>query len=321
MKLQMKLMVALLASLAWSVGSSQTFPNKPLKLVVPYAPGGVGDVTARLVAQKMSEDLGQAVVIENKPGAGLTPGMEYVKNSPADGYTMVIAGNGQALARSLFKSLPYDIVKDFTHVSSIGTYDIALVTAPNSPLNSIAEVLRFAKNNPGKLNIGTISVGSTQNLSAELFKSMGGIDITVIPFKSSAEVVSNVMSGEIQLGFENFTPMMGNIKSNTIKVIAIGSSKRFQGLPQIPTISESGLANYEATSWNGISVPAKTPSAVVQRLNKSIQLALEALSVKSRMLELGVTPRPSTPEEMQDWINADIKKWGTIIDNAKIEKQ
>jgi tripartite-type tricarboxylate transporter receptor subunit TctC len=321
MKLQMKLMVALLASLAWSVGSSQTFPNKPLKLVVPYAPGGVGDVTARLVAQKMSEDLGQAVVIENKPGAGLTPGMEYVKNSPADGYTMVIAGNGQALARSLFKSLPYDIVKDFTHVSSIGTYDIALVTAPNSPLNSIAEVLRFAKNNPGKLNIGTISVGSTQNLSAELFKSMGGIDITVIPFKSSAEVVSNVMSGEIQLGFENFTPMMGNIKSNTIKVIAIGSSKRFQGLPQIPTISESGLANYEATSWNGISVPAKTPSAVVQRLNKSIQLALEAPSVKSRMLELGVTPRPSTPEEMQDWINADIKKWGTIIDNAKIEKQ
>lgn len=321
MKLQMKLMVALLASLAWGVGSSQTFPNKPLKLVVPYAPGGVGDVTARLVAQKMSEDLGQAVVIENKPGAGLTPGMEYVKNSPADGYTMVIAGNGQALARSLFKSLPYDIVKDFTHVSSIGTYDIALVTAPNSPLNSIAEVLRFAKNNPGKLNIGTISVGSTQNLSAELFKSMGGIDITVIPFKSSAEVVSNVMSGEIQLGFENFTPMMGNIKSNTIKVIAIGSSKRFQGLPQIPTISESGLANYEATSWNGISVPAKTPSAVVQRLNKSIQLALEAPSVKSRMLELGVTPRPSTPEEMQDWINADIKKWGTIIDNAKIEKQ
>ena len=321
MKLQMKLMVALLASLAWSVGSSQTFPNKPLKLVVPYAPGGVGDVTARLVAQKMSEDLGQAVVIENKPGAGLTPGMEYVKNSPADGYTMVIAGNGQALARSLFKSLPYDIVKDFTHVSSIGTYDIALVTAPNSPLNSIAEVLRFAKNNPGKLNIGTISVGSTQNLSAELFKSMGGIDITVIPFKSSAEVVSNVMSGEIQLGFENFTPMMGNIKSNTIKVIAIGSSKRFQGLPQIPTISESGLVNYEATSWNGISVPAKTPSAVVQRLNKSIQLALEAPSVKSRMLELGVTPRPSTPEEMQDWINADIKKWGTIIDNAKIEKQ
>jgi tripartite-type tricarboxylate transporter receptor subunit TctC len=321
MKLQMKLMVALLASLAWGVVSSQTFPNKPLKLVVPYAPGGVGDVTARLVAQKMSEDLGQAVVIENKPGAGLTPGMEYVKNSPADGYTMVIAGNGQALARSLFKSLPYDIVKDFTHVSSIGTYDIALVTAPNSPLNSIAEVLRFAKNNPGKLNIGTISVGSTQNLSAELFKSMGGIDITVIPFKSSAEVVSNVMSGEIQLGFENFTPMMGNIKSNTIKVIAIGSSKRFQGLPQIPTISESGLANYEATSWNGISVPAKTPSAVVQRLNKSIQLALEAPSVKSRMLELGVTPRPSTPEEMQDWINADIKKWGTIIDNAKIEKQ
>jgi hypothetical protein len=300
---------------------AQVFPNKPLKLVVPYAAGGVGDVTARLVAQKMSEDLAQPVVIENKPGAGLTPGMEYVKNSPADGYTMVIAGNGQALAKSLFKSLPYDIAKDFAHVSSIGTYDIALITAPNSPFNTIQELLKFAKNNPGKLNIGTISVGSTQNLSAELFKSMSGIELTVIPFKSSAEVLSNVLSGEVQLGFENFTPIMGNIKSNSIKVIAIGSSKRFQGLPQIPTISESGLPNYEATSWNGISVPAKTPLTVIQRLNKSIQLALEAPSVKARMFELGVTPRPSSPEEMQEWINSDIKKWGLIIDNAKIEKQ
>ena len=142
----------------------------------------------------------------------------------------------------------------------------------------------------------------------------------MIPFKSSAEALSNVLSGEVQLGFENFTPIMGNIKSNSIKVIGIGSSKRFLGLPQIPTLAESGLPNYEATSWNGISVPAKTPIAVIQRLNKSIGLALEAPSVKSRMLELGVTPRPSTPEDMQEWINADIKKWGLIIDNAKIEK-
>ena len=300
---------------------AQAFPSTPLKLVVPYAAGGVGDVTARLVAQKMSEDLGQAVVVENKPGAGLTPGMEYVKNAPADGYTMVIAGNGQALAKSLFKSLPYDIAKDFAHVSSIGTYDIALITSPSSPFNTVQELLKYAKSNPGKLNIGTISVGSTQNLSAELFKSMSGIELTVIPFKSSAEVLSNVLSGEVQLGFENFTPIMGNIKSNSIKVIGIGSSKRFQGLPQIPTLAESGLPSYEATSWNGISVPAKTPVAAVQRLNKSIGLALEAPSVKARMLELGVTPRPSTPEDMQEWINADIKKWGLIIDNAKIEKQ
>jgi tripartite-type tricarboxylate transporter receptor subunit TctC len=158
--------------------------------------------------------------------------------------------------------LPYDIVKDFTHVSSIGTYDIALVTSPNSPFNSIQELLKFAKANPGKLNIATISVGSTQNLSAELFRSMSAIDITVVPFKSSAEVLSNVISGEIQLAFENFTPMMGNIKSNTIKVIAIGSSKRFQGFPRFQRLLRVGLPNYEATSWNGVSVPAKTPAAV-----------------------------------------------------------
>jgi tripartite-type tricarboxylate transporter receptor subunit TctC len=303
------------------MSGAQLFPNKPLKLVVPYAAGGVGDVTARLVAQKMSEDLGQPVVVENKPGAGLTPGMEYVKNSPPDGYTMVIAGNGQALAKSLFKSLPYDIARDFAHVSSIGTYDIALITAPNSPFNNIQDLLRYAKNHPGKLNIGTISIGSTQNLSAELFKSMSGIELTVVPFKSSSEVLSNVLSGEVQLGFENFTPIMGHIKSNSIKVIAIGSAKRFVGLPQIPTISESGLPNFEATSWNGISVPSKTPIAVIHRLNKSIASALESPSVKSKMLELGVTPRPSAPEEMQDWINSDIKKWGLIIEKAKIEKQ
>lgn len=307
--------------LAPLVSGAQIFPNKPLKLVVPYAAGGVGDVTARLVAQKMSEDLGQPVVVENKPGAGLIPGMEYVKNAPPDGYTMVIAGNGQALAKSLFKTLPYDIAKDFAHVSSIGTYDIALITAPNSPFNNIQELLRYAKNNPGKLNIGTISIGSTQNLSAELFKSMSGIELTVVPFKSSSEVLSNVLSGEVQLGFENFTPIMGHIKSNSIKVIAIGSAKRFVGLPQIPTISESGLPNFEATSWNGISVPSKTPITVIQRLNKSIASALESPNVKSKMLELGVTPRPSAPEEMQDWINSDIKKWGLIIEKAKIEKQ
>ncbi len=150
---------------------------------------------------------------------------------------------------------------------------------------------------------------------------MSGLELTVIPFKSSAEVLSNMLSGEIQLGFENFTPIMGNIKSNSIKVIAIGSSKRFIGLPLIPTIAESGLPNYEATSWNGISVPIKTPLSVIQRLNKSIGLALETPSVKTKMLELGVTPRPSTPEEMQEWITTDIKKWGLIIDNAKIEKQ
>ena len=271
-KFQIAFAMALM--LAPLVSGAQIFPNKPLKLVVPYAAGGVGDLTARLVAQKMSEDLGQPVVVENKPGAGLIPGMEYVKNAPPDGYTMVIAGNGQALAKSLFKTLPYDIAKDFAHVSSIGTYDIALITAPNSPFNNIQELLRYAKNNPGKLNIGTISIGSTQNLSAELFKSMSGIELTVVPFKSSSEVLSNVLSGEVQLGFENFTPIMGHIKSNTIKVIAIGSAKRFVGLPQIPTISESGLPEFEATSWNGISVPSKTPITVIQRLNKSIVSAL-----------------------------------------------
>jgi tripartite-type tricarboxylate transporter receptor subunit TctC len=301
--------------------NAQNFPSKPMRLVVPYAAGGVGDITARLVAQKMSEDLGQPILIDNKPGAGLTTGMEYVAKSAADGYTMVIAGNGQALAKSLFKSLPYDIVRDFAHVSSIGTYDIALYTSVNSPFNTVEDVINFANKNPGKLNIGTISIGSTQNLAAELFKSLSGVNASVVPFKSSSEVTTNVISGEIQLAFDNFTPILGNIKASNIKVIAIGSKGRFSALPNIPTLAESGVPNFEATSWNGISVPAKTPKAIIQRLNQSIQLAINSPSVKQKMLELGVNPQSSTPEEMTEYINADIVKWGQVIEKAKIEKQ
>jgi len=301
--------------------NAQNFPSKPLRLVVPYAAGGVGDITARLVAQKMSEDLGQPILIDNKPGAGLTTGMEFVSKSPADGYTMVIAGNGQALAKSLFKSLPYDIARDFAHVSSIGTYDIALYTSANSPLNTVEDVINYSNKNPGKLNIGTISIGSTQNLAAELFKSLSGVSASVVPFKSSSEVTTNVISGEIHLGFDNFTPILGNIKAGSIKVIAIGSKARFSGLPHIPTLSESGVSAYEATSWNGISVPAKTPKAIIQRLNQSIQTAINNPSVKQKMLELGVNPHASTPEEMTEYINSDIVKWSQVIEKAKIEKQ
>jgi tripartite-type tricarboxylate transporter receptor subunit TctC len=171
------------------------------------------------------------------------------------------------------------------------------------------------------LNIGTISIGSTQNLAAELFKSLSGVNASVVPFKSSSEVTTNVISGEIQLAFDNFTPILGNIKASNIKVIAIGSKGRFSALPNIPTLAESGVPNFEATSWNGISVPAKTPKAIIQRLNQSIQLAINSPSVKQKMLELGVNPQSSTPEEMTEYINADIVKWGQVIEKAKIEKQ
>ena len=300
---------------------AQGFPNKPIKFIVPYAPGGVGDLTARMVAQKMSENLGQPVVVDNRPGAGMVAGTDAGAKAEPDGYTMVLTGNGHTLTYSLFKSLPFDITKDFAHVSSIGFFDLVLFTHPSSGINSVQDLIRLAKSNPGKVNIGTISIGSTQNLAGELFKSMAGIDAAVIPYKATADVITAVASQSIPVGVEIMAPMMGPLKGGTVKALAISSNKRFAMFPNVPTVIESGLPGYEASSWNGISVPARTPAAVVERLNKAVQFALNAPDTKAKMLEMGVDSRGSTPEEMRDLILSDIKKWRAVIDRANIVRQ
>jgi hypothetical protein len=221
----------------------------------------------------------------------------------------------------LFKSLPFDITKDFAHVSSIGFFDLVLFTHPSSGINTVQDLIRFAKSNPGKVNIGTISIGSTQNLAGELFKSMAGIDAAVIPYKATADVITAVASQSITVGVEIMAPMMGPLKGGTVKALAISSNKRFAMFPNIPTAIESGLPGYEASSWNGISVPVKTPAAVVERLNKAVQFALNAPEIKAKMLEMGVDSRGSSPEEMRDLILSDIKKWRAVIDRANIARQ
>ena len=308
---------ALIGSAAWA----QNFPTKPLRFLVPYAPGGVGDLTARLVAQKMAENLGQPVVIENRPGAGMVTGTDLVAKGEPDGYTMGLTGNGHTLAHSMFKSLPYDIGKDFAHVSTIGFFDLALFVHPSSDISNIQELIRYAKANPGKVNIASISLGSTQHLAAELFKSMAGIEATVIPYRSSADVLAAIYSQTVNVAVEILAPMLGQIKSNSVRPLAVTSNSRFVGLPNVPTVIESGLPGYEAASWNGVSVPARTPPAIVNRLNAAIVFALNTPAVKARMLELGVSSRSSTPQEMRDLIASDILKWKTVIENAKIERQ
>jgi tripartite-type tricarboxylate transporter receptor subunit TctC len=313
--------IALFLSFVCNAVFAQGYPNKPIKFIVPYAPGGVGDLTARIVAQKMSENLGQPVVIDNRPGAGMIAGTEVGAKAEPDGYTMVLTGNGHTLTYSLFKTLPFDITKDFTHVSSIGFFDLVLFTHPNSGINSVQDLIRLAKANPGKVNIGTINIGSTQNLAGELFKSMAGIDAAVIPYKATADVITAVASQSIQVGVEIMAPMMGPIKGGTVKTIATTSNKRFAAFPNVPTVIESGLPGYEASSWNGISVPARTPAAVVERLNKAILFALNSTETKTKMLEMGVDSRGSTPDEMRDLILSDIKKWRMVIDRANIARQ
>lgn len=297
------------------------FPNRPMRFFVPYAPGGVGDLTARIVAQKMSEHLGQAVVIENRPGAGMVIGTSAVAKAEPDGYTMGLTGNGHTLAHSLFKSLPYDISKDFSHVSTIGFFDLAIFVSPKSPHRSIEDLIAHARANPGKVNVGSISIGSTQHLAAELFRSMAGIEATVVPFRSSADVIAATIGQTVDASVEILAPLMGQIKGDLVRALAVTSQSRFASFPNIPTVSERAVPGYEAASWNGVSVPSGTPEGPIARLNAAVNHALAQPDVKTRMLELGVTSRGSSSGEMRELIAADIAKWKAVIDRANIPRQ
>ena len=312
----------LIAPFLWTdIACSDTFPSKPMRLVVPYGPGGVGDLSARIVAQKMSETLSQPIVIDNRPGAGLIPGTDFLAKSEPDGYTLGIVGNGQTLGNTLFRNLPFDITKDFTHVSTIGFFDIAIVVNSSSNINSVQDLINLANRNPGQLNAGSINIGSTQNLAAELFKSTVKADFTIVPFKSSGEVISAVIGKNIDFGVEILTPLLGPLKGNSLKPIVLMGRKRFPALPNVPTMSESGFPGFEASSWNGISASARTPKDVIEKLNKAVLYALNNNEVRVKLLDLGIEPKGSSSEEMKDLISSDVKKWKVIIENAKIEKQ
>ena len=301
--------------------SAQTYPTKPVRVIVGFGPGGVADLTCRVVAQKLSVQLGQQVLIENRPSAGGIVAADAVAKAAPDGYTLLLMSNGNAVSASLFKSLPYDTVADFACVSTLGFFDVAVVTKADSKFNSVKDILAYAKANPGKLNIGTINVGSTQHLSAELFKSMAGIDAVIVPYKGSPDVLVALRGNDVQVAFDMLAPIMSQLKGGAVKVLAIASDRRFPGAPQIPTVAESGIPGYQASSWNAIAAPAKTPRPIIARLQKEIATALAAPEVKNKLLELGVVARGDTPEEMKNLLISDIKKWRTVIERAKIEKQ
>ena len=306
---------------AAGVASAQTYPTKPIHVIVGFGPGGVADLTCRVVAQKLSAQLGQQVLIENRPSAGGIVAADAVAKAAPDGYTLLLLSNGNAVSASLFKSLPYDTIADFAPVSTLGFFDIAMITKGDSKWNSVKDVLAYAKANPGKLNIGTINIGSTQNLSAELFVSMTGINATIVPYKGSPDVLVALRGNDVQVAFDMLAPIISQYKSGVVRVVAITSDRRFTGLPDIPTIAESGVPGYQASSWNAISAPAKTPHAIINRLNKEINTALAAPEVKSKLLELGVTARGGTPDALKTLLTSDITKWRGVIERAKIEKQ
>jgi tripartite-type tricarboxylate transporter receptor subunit TctC len=295
------------------------YPDRPITLYVAFAPGGAGDIVARLVAREMSQSMGQAVVIENRP----TPNQAVatVAKAKPDGYTLVMTGNGTTLSSALFKSLPYDLLKDFTHVSTLAFFDLALIVSGQSDLSTVSDVLAWARVNPGKLNIGTVRLGSTQNLAAEMFKSMTGINAVIVPYRTTADILTALRAKDVAVAFEIVPPILGQIKSKTIKPLAVMSTSRFPDLPDVPTMVESGVQGFVVTSWNGISVPSNTPQPIVDRLAKALQAAVAAPDVKLGLQAVGMVARSSSSEQMTERVRSDIVKWRTVIEKAGIPRQ
>lgn len=315
-------LLALSAAMALPhVALAQTFPSKAIRLVVPFGAGGVADLTARTVAQKLSESLGQPVLVDNRPGAGGVVAGDLVAKADPDGHTLLLMSNGTAVSAGLFKSLPFDTLRDFAPVSTLGFFDIAIITQADSKFKTLPDLLAYARANPGKLNLGSINIGSTQNLAAELFKSSAGVDMQIVPFNGSPAVITALRGGQIDAAIEILAPVLPQINAKALRALAVTGAKRAAVLPDVPTAKESGVPNFEAASWNAIAAPAKTPKSVIARLNKEITAALNSPDVKKRLADQNVAAQASTPEQTAELLASEVKRWGDVIVRAKVPQQ
>lgn len=305
-------------------GASQAqtkYPDKPVRIILPYGPGGVADVTTRLVAQKLSDRLGQNFFVDNRPGAGGMVAAKAALSFPADGYTLYLTGNGSAIGESLFKSLPFNVTHDFAAVSALAQFDMLLATKADSQLDSVAKLVAYAKANPGKLNFGTIATGSTQNLSAEMFRMITGVKITIVTFRTTPDLMTAILRGDINVGFDYYAALRPMIASKQVKIIATSGEHASPQLPGVPTVKDSGYPDYVVTSWNALSARAGTPKDIVTKLNQEIVAVLRMPDIQKRMAELGMAPMIGPPEFLSERMKNDIAKWAKVIQAAGIPKQ
>jgi tripartite-type tricarboxylate transporter receptor subunit TctC len=314
-------MAAVFAILAGAALAAADYPTKPVRVFVPYGPGGVGDLTMRLLADKLGDQLKQQFVIENRPGAGGIASATQVLRASADGYTLGEIGNGQAISASLFNKLPFDVLKDFTPVSVAASFEMLLAVPGDSPYKSLKDVVDAAKKNPGKLNLGAINPGSTQNLSAHLFQQVTGAEFIVVTYRTTPELVTALLRGDVDLGFDYYAGFISEIGGGKLRIIATSGEERDPLLKDIPTAKEGGFPQYVVTSWNGVAGPAGLPPEIVQTLNLQINRALAAPDLQEKARGLGLDARASTPQQMRDRMAADVAKWRAVIDKAGIPKQ
>jgi tripartite-type tricarboxylate transporter receptor subunit TctC len=297
------------------------YPNKPIRLLVPYGAGGVGDQTMRLLANKLSQQIKQQIVIENRPSGGGILSMSELLRAPADGYTIGEMGNGQAISMSLFSNLRYDLLKDFRPISVAGSFAILLAVPDRSPYKKLQDVVEDARRNSGKLTLGAINPGSTQNLSAHLFQQITGINATIVPYRTTPDLVTALLRSDVDLGFDYFAALQSVIGPDKVRIIATTGEGRDPLLMDVPTAKESGYPTFVVTSWNGIGARADFPADAARFLNVEINRALSAPDLQEKFRVLGIDPSGTTPEEMWDRMTRDSRKWREVIEKAGIPRQ
>ncbi len=299
---------------------AQNYPNRPVRIIVPFAAGGIGDITTRLIAEKLGDRLGERFIVDNQPGAGGIAAARSVLAAPADGYTLALVTNGTAINVPLFKSLPYDPVKDFAPISGFSLFDLTLTTNAAGPYKTLGDFLKDARANPGKLNVGTINVGSTQNLAAELLRAMAMINITIVPYRTTPDAMIALLRNDIQLAAEYYATTKAGIEDGKLRLLATTGTKRSELTPNAPTAAEGGVPGYEVRSWNALFAKTGTSGDIIARLNQAVRDAVALPDIKQRMLELGLEAQAGSPEEIAARLKDDIAKWAKVIDDAHIPK-
>src|SRR3954466_5724755 len=311
----------LLLGVACSLAVAQPYPSRPIKIVVPATTGGAIDLIARTLAEKLTGSLGQAVVVENKPGAANNLGTDFVAKSPPDGYTLVIVASSHATNKHLYKDLPYDPVKDFEPVVYTHVVPLLLAVHPSVPAKNVQELTTWVKANPDKAIYASSGPGSSLHMAAELYMSMTGTKMHHVPYKGSSAAHPDLLAGRTAMIFDTITAVRGHVKAGTLRGIAVTTLKRASSMPELPTIAESGLPGYDASTWGGILAPASTPKPVVARLNGAINAALKEDDVRARLSGAGIEIQGGTPEQFADVIKSEIEKWGRIVKQAGIQPE
>ncbi len=307
-----------LAVLSWPAqqAAAQAYPSKPIRIVVPYPPGGTTDILTRLLGQKLTEAWGQQVIIDNRAGASGNIGAEAVVRSPGDGYTLLSASTVHTVNPSLYSKLAYDPLKDFTAITLLAQVANILVVHPSLPVRSVKEFIAFAKKRPGQLNYSSAGNGSAPHLTAEMFKTSTGVNIVHVPYKGAAPAMTDLLAGHVMLTFATAPSGVPHVQAKRLRALGVSSATRIPALPEVPTIAEAGVPGYEAIGWNGLTGPAGLPQAVIDKLNAETVKILKAPDVSKRLNELGLEPRTSTPAEFSSFLKAEVVKWAKVVKDS-----